>query len=580
MIQVPKRPIIIVLLVIVLGGVIGSYIYFGGDSALAYDFIVAEKRDLVQDVSVTGRVKPAESVDLAFEKSGKVALVTANISDKVRPGQILVTLENSELLAELSQAEAGVESAEAQLKQYQASVETEQASLAELEQGTRPEEIQIAETKVSNAQNSVEDAELNLNNVQSKASNDLVNVYGDTMDILNDAYTKADNALHAQIDEMFNNDDGSSPKLTFIVTNSQAEIDVELQRFIAGNELEDFKVELDTFSTSDFPSLDQALVNAEGHLVIIRDFLNRLGDAINSSAGISSSTVSIYKSNLNVARVNVNTVISNSNNQEQIIATQKEINQSSVTTAEAQVNDAQYALLSAETELTLKKAGSTLEQITAQKAQVEQAEANVTSQEAQIKQTKANVQNIEARLSKTIVYSPINGIITTQDAKVGEIVSANTIIVSLISEAKFEIEANVPEADIAKVSVGNTSLVTLDAYGRDVVFEAKVVAIDPAETIVDGVATYKVTFQFTKEDERVKSGMTANIDIASDRRVNVIAVPQRSIIRKNGDKFVRILNSEDFEEVKVETGLRGSDGNIEIIKGVNDGDKVITFSEE
>ena len=137
-----------------------------------------------------------------------------------------------------------------------------------------------------------------------------------------------------------------------------------------------------------------------------------------------------------------------------------------------------------------------------------------------------------------------------------------------------------PEADIAKVAVGNGSLVTLDAYGRDVVFEAKVVAVDPAETIVDGVATYKVTFQFVKNDERVKSGMTANIDIKSASRENVIAVPQRAIIRKNGDQFVRIADGESFREVKVETGLRGSDGNIEIISGINEGDKVITFSKE
>ncbi|HJN62222.1 MAG TPA: hypothetical protein QGH92_01300, partial [Candidatus Parcubacteria bacterium] len=98
--------------------------------------------------------------------------------------------------------------------------------------------------------------------------------------------------------------------------------------------------------------------------------------------------------------------------------------------------------------------------------------------------------------------------------------------------------------------------------------------------IVDGVATYKVTFQFIEDDERIKSGMTANIDITSDNRENVIAVPQRSIIRKNGDKFVRILDGNNVKEIKVETGLYGSDGNIEIIRGINEGDKVITFIEE
>ena len=74
--------------------------------------------------------------------------------------------------------------------------------------------------------------------------------------------------------------------------------------------------------------------------------------------------------------------------------------------------------------------------------------------------------------------------------------------------------------------------------------------------------------------------MTANIDVKSANRENVIAVPQRAIIRKNGDQFVRIADGEGFREVKVETGLRGSDGNIEIISGISEGDEVITFSEE
>jgi len=50
-------------------------------------------------------------------------------------------------------------------------------------------------------------------------------------------------------------------------------------------------------------------------------------------------------------------------------------------------------------------------------------------------------------------------------------------------------------------------------------------------------------------------------------------------VTQNGDKIVRILNSEVPKEVKVKTGLRGSDGNIEIIEGLSEGDKVITFTE-
>ncbi len=113
-------------------------------------------------------------------------------------------------------------------------------------------------------------------------------------------------------------------------------------------------------------------------------------------------------------------------------------------------------------------------------------------------------------------------------------------------------------------------------------FSGKVIKIDPAETVIEGVATYKTTVQFTQEDPRIKSGMTADIDILTAEKENVIAVPARAVINKNGQKIVRILVGAEntIKEVEVQTGIRGSDGNIEIIRGINQGDRVITFIEE
>ncbi len=75
--------------------------------------------------------------------------------------------------------------------------------------------------------------------------------------------------------------------------------------------------------------------------------------------------------------------------------------------------------------------------------------------------------------------------------------------------------------------------------------------------------------------------MTANIDILTAKRENVIVVPQRAVIAKNGDKIIKILDrSGIIKEVKAETGLRGSDGNIEIISGLNEGDSVVVFVKE
>ena len=74
--------------------------------------------------------------------------------------------------------------------------------------------------------------------------------------------------------------------------------------------------------------------------------------------------------------------------------------------------------------------------------------------------------------------------------------------------------------------------------------------------------------------------MTANVDIRTDERTDVIAVPRRAVITKDGDKIVRILEGDTIKEISVVTGLRGSDGRIEIISGISEGDKVIVFLEE
>lgn len=541
-----KKPVFIISAAVFIAISIGGYFYFSKEDAPIYEFALAMRGDIAEEVSVTGKVKPSESVDLAFEKSGKASKIYVQVGDGVSTGQKLLSLDDSDVSS--------------QLAQYEALLEKERVRLDELKSGTRAEELQVAQIKVSNAQKSLADANANMENVKTKADIDLKNLYDDIKDILNDAYYKADDAVNKQIDELFTDDQTANPKLNFGTSDSQAKTDSEWGRLSAGIELKKIKSNIDNLS-SDYSKLDNILSETAESMIIIRDFLGRVSDAVNGAI-LSQTTITTYKGYVNTGRSNVNTAITNINNQQQLIAAQKITNKNNISSADTGANSAQSALALAESELALKQAGSSNQQIEAQEALVKQAEANVL--------------NIKVQLSKTILNSPIDGIVSKQDAKIGQSVSANTPIVSIISNKRFEVEANVAEADIAKINVGDEAKITLDAYGSDMFFAAKIIAIDPAATIVEGVATYKTTLQFTDEDERIKSGMTANIDIASDKKNSVIIIPQRAVFTKNGKKFVKLANGE-IKEIEVETGIRGSDGNIEIIKGVNEGDKVITF---
>ena len=561
-----------VIVILILG-----FSIFGGSEELGYESTIVKKADVVQEVSVTGNVKPIESVDLAFEASGKVAVINVKVGDVVEAGAYLLGLDKTDLAAKLAQAEAGVESQKAQLEQFESALSVQGSILAELERGTRVEEIKLAETKVQNAEKSLADANTNLTNVKQKADIDLANLYSDVSDILNDAYAKSDDAANRQIEDLFSELTTNDFKLTFNTTDLSLKTQVEAERLSVESEIDALKSEIDSLDVSS--DLDDALQKAQAHLFIIRDFLSDLDDAVDASIGLTSTTITTYKGYVNTGRTNVNTAVSSVNSQVQLILSQKITNQNSIFTAESKVNDLTSVLLSAQDELSLKKAGATTEQIEAQEHKVVQAEANVGQQRALVKQSEASVRSFGAQLQKATLYAPIGGVVTKQDAKIGEIAPLNVPIISIISESAFEIEANIPEADIAKVKIDDIARVTLDAYGNNVLFGAKVARIDPAETVIGGVSTYKTILTFEDGNGRIKSGMTANVDILTGKAENVIAVPQRSVILKDGDKIIRLVENKNIVQKNVQTGLRGSDGQIEIIEGINEGDEVIIFIE-
>lgn len=525
--------------------VAGSYFYFKKQKEPEATFVIAQKISLTQEVSATGRVKPAEEASLAFEKSGKISGVYAKTGDFVYAGQALVTLDNRELSAQLAQAEASVESAEAQLTQYQAALESQQAKLAEMKQGTRKEEIKIQEVKVENASSALNEAKKNI------------------IDKINDAYTKSDDAIRNKTDQMFSNPRTSNPQLTFS-TDGALKIDIEWKRYLLENALAEWETSLKSITSAE--DLKKYADEAGAKLEQTKTFLDKTASAVNaltSTAELSQTTITSWKTDISTARTNVNTAIAN------------------VSSAEEKLTDAESNLSVEKNQLALKEAGNTKEQIASSEAQVRQAEANILTQKSKIKEAEANKESVQAQLAKTFLRAPFDGITTKQNAKIGEIAPANSSLVYIISKNEMEIEADIPEADIAKIKIGDTAKVTLDAYGSDAVFEAKVFSVDPAETIIEGVATYKITLAFIQKDDRVKPGMTANIDILTAHKENIIAIPQRSVSTQNGEKIVKIMNSDGkISEAKVTTGLRGSDGNVEILNGVSEGDKIVTFIKE
>lgn len=566
----------IVISAIIIFVFLSVYFLISRNSKQEYDFIIIEPKDLSQEINVTGQVQPLESLELGTEIGGRIEDAYVQVGDQIEAGQLLIALEDDDLRVQFSEAQANLESARINLSQYQASVDAQTAKLRELKQGSRPEEIKILETKVSNAEKNLLDAEKNLKNIQRKAELDLRNLYDDVEDILRDNFLKASTAINDQIDDIFLNDSSNDPQLSFLISDSQAKIDAQKQRKAATQALKELEETINEISSeSSFSEIDALMVKSRDNLLVIRELLRTLNNVLNATIDLSATLVATYKSNVNSAQSNINTALSNINTQEQLILSQKITNENSITTAQSSVNSALNALALAEDELSLKQSGATREQIEAQEALVEQAILSVSSQQAQIKKFQANLDSIEIKLNKTKLTSPLDGIVTRQEAKKGEIVSPNSSLITIISLNNFKVEAYIPEMDIAQVKINDLAQIRLDAYGSEVIFAATLISIDPAATIIEGVPTYKSTFYFNEEDERIKSGMTADIDVLTEELKNVIAVPVRAVFTENDQKFVNLVESDgSLSKTQVRTGIKGNWGEIEIKEGLKPGDKV------
>lgn len=492
----------------------GVYFYFGKNkNEPAQAFAIAEIKDIEQIVGVTGRVNPASSIDLAFEKSGKIKRIYADVGSQVFAGQTIIELENGDAAASLAAAKASLKAAE--------------AKLAELKAGARIEELAIAETKVKNAVSALDDAKKNL------------------VDKIFDAYTKSDDAVRNKADQLFSNPKSSSPQVNFPINGVSLENNIELGRYAAETALTDWQGSLASLNIA--VNLSSYMTESGNNLEIIKNLLEKISLAVNAlvaGPSLSQTIIDGWKGDISIARTNINTAIGN------------------LSAANEKFRNSLSALALSQNELALTKAGSTPEAISQQEASVEKEAADVAA-------------SLSA-LSKTIITSPVNGTVYKMDADAGEIVQASAVIAGVISNTKFKIEADVPEADIAKLHIGDGAKVTLDAYGNGIFFNAKIVSIDPAEKIIDGVATYRTTLQFTAEDPRIKSGMTANIDISTAKKIGAVSLPARTIFTKNNKKYVTVALAENkTEEREIQTGIQGVDGSVEIISGLQVGEKVL-----
>jgi len=316
--------------------------------------------------------RPKGTVNLGFFKGGVVTKVYVKIGDKVKAGQQLIELDKSELLGQLQQLKAVLQIQKAQLKI--------------LLSGSKPEAIKIEEARLEGARIDLEDAKKNL-------------VFA-----IQDAYTRAEDAVRGKADQFFANGKGPSPQVTLPNYNVTQTIQIEIsnKRFLVEQLLINWKASLETLKLEgDFGSY---ALTAKQNLSQIKNFLELAAYALDSSApdrDTNSTTLRNWRTDVSAGRTNVNTAIKN------------------LSSAETKLKETETKLALAKYQLDAKTSGDPV------------LEARQILQEGKVQEAEAKIEIIKSQLNRMTLFSPIKGVVTSQNAKTGMIISKPTNVISI-----------------------------------------------------------------------------------------------------------------------------------------------------
>jgi HlyD family secretion protein len=225
---------------------------------------------------------------------------------------------------------------------------------------------------------------------------------------------------------------------------------------------------------------------------------------------------------------------------------------------------------------------------------------------SQLDQAKAYLEQARDNLSKTILKSPIDGQVIQIRKEAGEIALGSQfqadVIMILADLSRMEVEVEVNESDVVRLSLGDPVDIEVDAI-RDTVFQGEVSEIAFLATSTglgtqESVTNFKVLVQMLDIPEELRPGMSATVEILTDLANNCVAVPIQAVTVRGADKIRSLaaadtLSSQDNKNKKpelielvfkvqndtavtvpVKIGLSG-DEYFQILDGINEGDEIV-----
>lgn len=631
-----KIAIILIILAAAGGGI--AYFTMGKKATVEYVTAKVERGDIKQTVSETGTVKAAKEIELNFLNSGKIAKIPVKTGELVKKDQILAELDYSELLIKEKEQEANLEVARANLAKVLAGASSQekavsQAGVSQTKAAYDAALRELDRAKKTIAENTAQ-AEKTLSDLESKTENDVttyeqaVAAAQTDLDNAKSTYQRAiDNKEEAALTTV---DDKLAVAKTALDAVNSVLTDTDAKNILSVKNISYLDLTVNSreqaseslvAANSDYnaaklnktaSAINQAIDGASDALnktfASLNNCFNALENTITSS-DFTQTDLDAYKTSINTKLTGISAAIAALqtakqnladailNYQTNAAAAEKSLSQAQINLDNAVIqarNSLNTAKISGEQQITSaeSKADAANKAWQVAKSESEKIKAparieDVALAQAQIKQQQAALDLIKNQINNSVIKAPISGTITKVEYEAGEQTQTAKPAVYMVGENNYEIEVDVSEADIAKIKINDPAAITLDAFGEDVKFFGRAYFIEPAETVIQDVIYYKIKIEFADSSEykanitNIKPGMTANAVITTAQKADVLIMPSRAVIEKNGSgKIVRLLVNGQVSEVPVELGLRGDEGMVEVLSGAKEGDEVVTFVKE
>lgn len=507
-----------------------SYIPGLPQPAPTFQTTMVRRGDVTTSVTATGPVATVNSVPLTFKTSGKLATLKVGVGDHVKQGQVLATLDPTDLTTALNQAKANLEQA--------------QANLTKVQRGPTADQKAVAQASVNSARLNLANAQANVPSTQTSVADSLTTAQA-SVTTAQQSLVAAQHGLQAAQDQQ-----------TRGIAADQAAIDT------AQKNLASTKASV----AANLPTLEQGVQRAKDSLwssQISRDSTCSHGQ---DSVACKSANAGIAADETGVDSAQAQIVQGQIQGQQQIAQAQTQVDQAvtqlasdkakfaeAITTAQDQVKQAENAVANAQTGVAQARHKADASAQTAQQ-QVDQASQALQSAEANFRQStappddadvaaaKAQVLNAQSALGTAqanydaaTLTAPMDATVAAINGSVGQYVSGGPVAVgdsalfTLVELDDLKVTALVNEADIGQVQVGDPVSFTVNAYG-DKTFAGKVLTIQPLGTTVQNVVNYSVTCSIAPSKDAVLfPGMTATATIVTAQHPNVLRVPNTAL---------------------------------------------------